>query len=121
MFLKWKLSYLYGRKHFLQVTADISTFLCTSFGVPRGFIPRLVLFKLCVADMFHVVSKCHYWQYAENTTIYTHCKIKNLRVTEQYLEADLNNLLMRSNEKNSFSIQRKKINGYCIQTNATCS
>ena len=89
-FFKWR----------LKIKVDISTFLCTSFGVPQGSILRLVLFKLCVSDMFHVASRRHYWQYADNTTIYTHCKIKNLKMTEQNLEAELNNLLMKSNERN---------------------
>ena len=40
---------------------------------------------LCVADMSHVVSN--------DTASYTHCKIKNLKVTDQSLETDLKNLL----------------------------
>lgn len=39
-------------------------------------------------------------QYEDDTMIYTHYKIKNLKMTEQSLEIELNNLLTWLNETN---------------------
>ena len=43
--------------------------------------------------MSYIVSKYQCVQYPDDTTIYTHSKIKNLKVIEQILETELNNLL----------------------------
>ena len=50
--------------------------------------------------MSYIVSKYQCVQYPDDTTIYTHSKIKNLKVIEQILETELNNLLTWSNETN---------------------
>ena len=108
-FLKWTLSYSYGRKHFVQVNTDISTFLSISCGVHVP-IHGPVLFNLRIADMPHIMSKCQCLQYTNDTTIYTHCKIKNLKVTEQNPDTELNNLVTWSNETNLvFSSSKTKL------------
>ena len=45
--------------------------------------------------MFYIVCL-----YSDNSTIYTHSKIKNLKVAEQILEKKLSKLLTWSNETN---------------------
>ena len=67
--------------------------LNTSFGVPQGSIIRPVSFKPFFFFRYHSVSKCQCLQYVDDNTIYTHCKVKNRKVTKQNLETELNNLL----------------------------
>ena len=50
--------------------------------------------------MSYIVPKYQCVQYPDDTTIYTHSKIKNLKVIEQILETELNNLPTWSNETN---------------------
>ena len=61
---------------------------------------RTCFFNLPIAGMSHFVSKCQFLQYVDDTAIYTHCKIKNLKVAEQNPETELNELLTWYNETN---------------------
>ena len=88
-FLYWIFSYLTDR-HFVQIDSNISNNLYTDFGVPQGSILGRVLFRLSVADMKSVLhgSKCI--QYADDSTIYRSCYIKNIKKCSNEIERDLN-------------------------------
>ena len=58
-FLYWIFNYLTDRRHFVQIDSTISNILITSFGVPQGYILRLILFNLCVADIQTIYQKAN--------------------------------------------------------------
>ena len=73
-YLKWTVNYLTGRKHFVQVDDKKSNCCDVSFGVTQGSIMGPLIFNLYVADLPSCIpdASCH--QYADDTTIYRHCK-----------------------------------------------
>ena len=77
-FLYWIFSYLTDRRHFVKIDSNISNTLHTNFGVPQGSILGHVLFNLCVADMKSILNGSKHIQYADDSTIYRSCKIKNI-------------------------------------------
>ena len=95
-FLNWTIEYLTDRWHFVQVDDKTSDRRRVNFGVPQGSIMRPLIFNLYVADLHaHVNMQCH--QYADDTTLYVHCKPSNL---ESY-KRDLNNSLCNLEEWSS--------------------
>ena len=89
-FLYWIFSYLTDRRHFVQIDSNISNTLYTNFGVPQGSILGLVLFNLCVADMKSISNGSECIQYADNSTIYRSCNMKNINKCSNEVESDLN-------------------------------
>ena len=89
-FLYWIFSYLTDRRHFVQIDSNISNTLYTNFGVPQGSILGLVLFNLCVADMKSISYGSECIQYADNSTIYRSCNMKNINKCSNEVESDLN-------------------------------
>ena len=77
-FLIWTYSYLEGRQQFVQIDDRKSGLLPVAFGVPQGSILGPVLFNLYMADLQDEKSDCNYLQYADDTSLYQHCKVKNL-------------------------------------------
>ena len=92
-FLLWIHSYLYGRKQFVQIDDRKSGLLPVSFGVPQGSILGPVLFNLYMADLQNGKFDCNYLQYADDTSLYQHSKVKNLSkcVDDMQKELDLAN------------------------------
>ena len=86
----WIFSYLTDRRHFVQIDSNISNTLYTNFGVPQGSILGLVLFNLCVADMKSISNGSECIQYADNSTIYRSCNMKNISKCSNEVESDLN-------------------------------
>ncbi len=73
--LRWITDYLTDRHQYIQIDDRKSDEINVMFGVPQGSILGLVLFNLYVNDLFEVLHEsgnCH--QYADDTTIYSHCK-----------------------------------------------
>ena len=99
-FLYWIFSYLTDRRHFVQIDSNISNILYTNFGGTQGSILGPALFNLCVADMKSILhgSKCI--QYADNSTIYRSCKIKNIGKCSNEIEGDLNAVEVWSKKTN---------------------
>ena len=91
-YLKWMIQYLSGRKHFVQVDDKMSELCMVSFHIPQGSIMGPLIFNLYVADLQSYVCrvKCH--QYADDTTLYTHCKQADLRSTLTELSASIDKL-----------------------------
>ena len=91
--LRWSLSYLTDRQQFVQVNDKQSQFMDVQFGVPQGSILGPVLFNLYVNDMRNSIQdgfNCH--QYADDTTIYQHCKPKRLQTYILNMNENMNNL-----------------------------
>ena len=97
--IKVMLSYLTNRKQFVQVDDKSSETLNINFGVPQGSILGPVLFNLYVLDLpSKLNSTC--LQYADDTTLYQHCKVSGIQGTLNGLETDLKQLSEWSNENN---------------------
>ena len=75
-FLIWTYSSLEGRQQFVRIGDRKSGRLPVAFGVPQGSILGPVLFNLYMADLQDEKSDCNYLQYADDTSLYQHCKVK---------------------------------------------
>ena len=63
------------------------------FGVPQGSILGPVLFNLYVADMQqNVGNEAGCLQYADDSTLYQHCKVDDLELHKSSLEESLSNI-----------------------------
>ena len=93
-------SYLTDRRHFAQIDSNISNILYTNFGVPQGSILEPVLFNLCVADMKSILNGSKCIQYADDSTIYRSCQIKNIDKCSNEIESDLNAVEVWSKDTN---------------------
>ena len=85
--LEWIISYLVDRKQYVQVDDRSSEHVGITFGVPQGSILGPVLFNLYVNDLPDVLPEeiaCH--QYADDTTLYRHCKSSALQQCESELQ-----------------------------------
>ena len=102
-FLYWIFSHLTDRRHFVQIDSNISNILYTNFGVPQGSILGPVLFNLCVADMKSILNGSKCIQYADDSTIYRSCKIKNIDKCSNEIESDLNAVEVWSKDTNLIS------------------
>jgi len=74
----WMLSYLTNRKQFVQVDDTKSTEETVLFGVPQGSVLGPILFNLYTVDLQDEIDgpAC---QYADDTTIYSHCKPSTIK------------------------------------------
>ena len=70
-------SYVSERKQFVQVDDIGSSIKLNNFGVPQGSILGPVLFNLYIVDLVENVT-CDFLQYAEDSTLCKHSKLKNL-------------------------------------------
>ena len=86
-------SYLTDRTQYVQIGDLWSERINVSFGVPQGFILRPLLFNLYVNDLTDVLPtkvNCH--QYANDITIYSHCKPSELQSCQAEMQAALDKL-----------------------------
>ena len=86
--LKLIQSYILERRKYVQIDDKTSSTQLNNFGVPQGSILGLVLFNLYIVDIVDNIS-CNSLQYADDTTLYQHCKLKNLQNCIEKLESDL--------------------------------
>ena len=99
--LKWIISYLTDRIQYVQVDDRSSDCVDVTSGVPQGSILGPILFNLYVNDLPDVLPReiaCH--QYADDTTLYRHCKPSDLQQCESELQCALNNMSSWSQECN---------------------
>ncbi len=100
-YLKWVTSYLTGRRQFVQIDDAMSSTTDVSFGVPQGSILGPVLFNLYVNDLSeNLDSTISYHQYADDTSLYTHCKPADLKSCQDNLQSNLDKLSNWSNSNN---------------------
>ena len=86
--LKLIQSYISERREYAQIDDKTSSTQLNNFGVPQGSILGLVLFNLYIVDIEDNIS-CNSLQYADDTTLYQHCKLKNLQNCIEKLESNL--------------------------------
>ena len=99
--LRWITSYLMGRRQFVQIDDRKSEIINVTSGVLQGLILGPVLFNLYVNDLAGKppeTVKSH--QYANDTTMYAHCKPKELQLCESDMQRALNDLHSWSIETN---------------------
>jgi hypothetical protein len=72
-----------GRKQFVQIDDKKSSPLNVNFGVPQGSI----LFNLHINDLSNGLGPVKTYQYADDTTIYQHCKPIEMNSCELQLQA----------------------------------
>ena len=75
-YLKWLLSYLSGRTQFVQIDDTKSHLKFSQFGIPQGSILGPMIFNLYVSDLrdsLDLSTSCS--QYADDTSLCTHCAI----------------------------------------------
>ena len=77
--LKLIQSYISERRQYVQIS---------NFGISQGSILSSVLFNLYIVDIVDNIS-CNSLQYADDTTLYQHCKLKNLQNCIEKLESNL--------------------------------
>ena len=92
-------SYLRDRYQYVQIDDQRSSCLPMNFGVPQESILGPVLFNLYVIELTNKISS-RAIQYADDTTIYRHCKIANIKTAIKDLENDIEALLSWSRDHN---------------------
>ena len=80
--------YISEQLQYVQIDDKTSSTQLNNFGVPQGSILGPVLFNLYIVDIVDNIS-CNSLQYADDTTLYQHCKLKNLQNCIEKLESNL--------------------------------
>ena len=93
-------SYASEWKQFVQVDDKSLSVKINNFGVPQGSILGSVLFSLYVVDLIENVT-CDSLQYVDDSTLYKHLKLENLKKCIEELESDLETVSLWSSN-NSF-------------------
>ena len=81
-YFKWFFSYLSSRTQFTQTDDTKSHLKLSQFGIPQGSILGPRIFNLCVSDLWDnldLSTSCS--QYADDTSLYTHCVVRELEST----------------------------------------
>ena len=92
-YLKWLLSYLSGRTQFVQIDDTKLHHKSSQFGIPQGSILGPMIFNLYVSDLrdnLDLSTSCS--QYADDTSLYTHCAVRELESTTCDLNESLTKL-----------------------------
>ena len=99
--LRWITNYLTGRRQFVQIDDRISETINVTSGIPQGSILGPALFNLYVNDLAGKLPKTvKSHQYADDTTMYAHCKPKVLQHCQSDMQRALNELHSWSTETN---------------------
>ena len=86
--LKLIQSYISERQQYVQIDDKTSSTKLNNFGLPQGSILGPMLFNLYMVDIVDNIS-CNSLQYVDDTTLYQHCKLKNLQNCIEKLESNL--------------------------------
>ena len=104
------LSYLSDRRQFVQIDDKKSDYGKVLFGVPQGSILGPILFNLYTVDLQENVDGGSTNQYADDTTIYEHCKSRNIPTAIINLNQRLDQLQQWSTANNlAFNNKKTKI------------
>ena len=84
-------SYLTERKQFVQIDDKRLPLARVYYGVPQDSILEPILFNLYVHDLSESSSgEC--LQFADDTTLYRHCRVKDITENAKLLEGNINSL-----------------------------
>ena len=84
-------SYLTERKQFVQTDDKRLPLAIVYYGVPQGSILGPISFNLYVRDLSESsTGEC--LQFADDTTLHPHCKVKYITQNAKLLEANINSL-----------------------------
>ena len=97
--IKIMYSYLTERQQFVQIDDQSSGMSVSYFGVPQGSVLGPVLFNLYVADLPDSISSTSI-QYADDTTLYSHCKVRDIHECSKDLQQDILHLSSWSKDQN---------------------
>ena len=100
-YLKWLLIYLSGRTQFVQIDDTKSHLKFSQFGIPQGSILGPMIFNLYVSDLrdnLDLSTSC--CQYADDTSLYTHCAVRELESPTYDLNESLTKLGSWSKDSN---------------------
>ena len=112
-------SYLMDRQQYVQIEDSKSTLLPMFFGVPQGSILGPVLFNLYVAELADQINSATI-QYADDATVYRHCKIKDLNECIKEIENDVTQLSSWS-YNNSLIFNSNKLQYILFSSQRLCS
>ena len=98
--------YLTDRKQFVQIDDKKSSMKDVTYGVPQGSILGPILFNLYVTDMADQ-TECACLQYADDTNLYRHCKVKDITNCAETIMQDLSNISKWSDKNNLIFNQAK--------------
>ena len=91
--LKWLLSYLSGRTQFVKIDDTKSHLKLSQFGIPQGSILRPMIFNLYVSDLRDNLDLSTFCaQYADDTSLYTQCAVRESESTTCDLNESLTKL-----------------------------
>ena len=108
-YLKWVTSYLTGRRQFVQIDDAVSNTTNVCFGVPQGSILGPVLFNLYVNDLSeNLDDSISSHQYADDTTIYAHCKPADIKSCEEKIQSNLDKLSTWSSSNTNLVLNPNK-------------
>jgi len=114
--LKWIHNYLSKRKQYVLLNDLKSDLLTTNYGVPQGSILGPVLFNLYVSDLQQICSNnTKTAQYADDTTIYKHSKVKDLDQCIEDMNLTLDKLHEWS-ESTNLALNHEKTKAMLIST-----
>ena len=84
-------SYLSNRKQCVKLGTGKSSFRDIIKGVPQGSILGPVLFNIVINDIFHFVTECNIYNYADDNTL--SCSNSNIETVKENLENDSRNII----------------------------
>ena len=100
-YLKWLLSYLSRRTQFVKIDDTNSHLKLSQFGMPQGSILGPMIFNLYISDLRDNLDlSISYSQYADDTSLYTDCAVRELESTTCDLNESLTKLGSWSKDSN---------------------
>ena len=105
--VSWVLGYLTDRKQKVKTNSDESGWEHIQYGVPQGSVLGPLLFTLVVNDISTCIKYGNYHMYADDTQIYYHFKLDQLKDTFTKANHDLSSI-SRFSQRNCLNINAGK-------------